>query len=169
MYERGLVLMLASALSVCLVAPALAANDHGRQRAAGKASIESATDKVSRFPPDTRIAVRNVKLASAPPVEEDPSAFVRFDVFNEGEQDASPVVVEIAILETPPQLGDVVPIPTTLVGPFRIRANTALKAGYSVHYELRLRNVSAFCDCTATVDVVQDESVRQPQHVFDVD
>jgi len=169
MYERGLPWMLASALSTCLVAPALAANDHGRQTAAGGVSIESAIDKLSRRAPDTRIAVRNVRLASAPPVEEDPSAFVRFDIFNDGEQDVSPVVVEISILETLPRFGNTMPIPITLVGPFRIRANTALKAGYSVHYDLRLRNVSALCDCAATVDVVEDDSVRQVPHLFEVD
>jgi hypothetical protein len=106
-------------------------------------------------------------LANAPPVEQDPTAFVRFDVFNTGDHDVAPVVVEIAILETPPRYGDAVPIPTTLVGPFRIRTNTALKAGFSVHYELRLRNISAVCDCVATVDVVQDGSVRR--RPFEVD
>ena len=169
MHKPLLAGLVATAVLTCLVAlDAAGDSDHARQREAAGTAIGTPSDKVADRGPDARVAVRNVQLASAPPVDEEPSAFVRFDVFNEGEQDVSPVVVEIAILETPPRVGEAVPLPTPLVGPFRIRAKTALKAGYSVHYELRLRNVFASCDCIATVDVVQDDSGGQPPHLFEV-
>ena len=169
MHKPVLAGLVATAVLTCLVAlDAADANGQARQSAAAGAVIESRSDKAADRAPDARVAVRNVQLASAPPVDDEPSAFVRFDVINEGEQDVSPVVVEIAILETPRRVGEAVPLPTTLVGPFRIRAKTALKAGYSVHYELRLRNVFASCACTATVDVVRDDSGGQAPHLFEV-
>ena len=108
------------------------------------------------------VVVRNVRLASAPPLEESPTGVVKFDVFNEGKADLHGVTLEIAILDTPPALGTDAPLPNLLVGPFRVRTKSALKAGYSVHYELRLRNFPLACDCSATVDVVDDgEAARR--------
>jgi hypothetical protein len=59
--------------------------------------------------------------------------------------------LEISILEKPAlneQSGK------ALVRPFKIRGNVVLQAGYTVNYEMLLRNLSSDCRCIATVDVV---------------
>jgi hypothetical protein len=41
-----------------------------------------------------------------------------------------------------------------LVRPFQIRGNIVLQAGYTINYEMLLRNLSSDCRCVANVDVV---------------
>jgi hypothetical protein len=130
--------------------------------AAGAGNLAAEERKGKPYPasePD--VVVRNVRLASAPPLEESPTGVVQFDVFNQGRSDRREVTLEIAIFETPPALGDAAPLPNLLVGPFRVRTKSALKAGYSVHYELRLRNFLLACDCAATVEVVDERDAAQ--------
>jgi hypothetical protein len=112
------------------------------------------------------VVVRNVRLVSAPPLEESPTGVVKFDVFNEGKSDLQAVTLEISILDTPPALGQDAPLPNLLVGPFRVRTKSALKAGYSVHYEVRLRNFPIACDCAATVDVIDEREAHTRPATF---
>ncbi|MET0214023.1 MAG: hypothetical protein ABW292_13515 [Vicinamibacterales bacterium] len=59
--------------------------------------------------------------------------------------------MEISILETP-ALTEVAD--RTLVRPFKIRGHVVLQAGYTVNYEMLLRNLSPDCRCIANVDIV---------------
>jgi hypothetical protein len=44
--------------------------------------------------------------------------------------------------------------------PFALHTDATLEPGYVIEYEMRLRNLSASCDCRPEVDVV---SARAPQ------
>jgi len=52
------------------------------------------------------------------------------------------------------KLASTEPSGKTLVRPFKIRGNVVLQAGYTINYEMLLRNLSSDCRYIATVDVV---------------
>ena len=116
----------------------------------------------SELPP---LKVKNVFIKSAPPVDGAPTAVVKFAVVNTGSTGVVDIVFEVAILAKP----ELSALPTNvLAGPYAIHVKAVLQAGYSMEYELRLWNVSADCDCVATVVVlsarpVVENASLQPQ------
>ena len=102
---------------------------------------------------DLPVSIANVRLEAAPPVETSPSMTLKFAIANEGSTSVSDIVLEISIVEKAksdhPELA-----PRILVGPFTIRGDVVLRAGYTMNYEMRMRNLSSDCGCFATVDVL---------------
>lgn len=99
------------------------------------------------------LRIKNVRLEAAPRSAQKPSAVLKFDMVNEGSRMLTDVLVEIAILKR--ELPDTeVGAPRVIVGPFTIRGNVTIDSGYTVNYEMLLRNFSADCGCVANVVVV---------------
>jgi hypothetical protein len=97
------------------------------------------------------LRVENVRLEAPVPAETLPSTVLKFDVFNGGSTPVTNLILEISILEKP-ALNE---LPgKALVRPFKIRGNVVLQAGYTINYEMLLRNLSSDCRCIANVDVV---------------
>jgi len=106
-------------------------------------------------------AVRDIKLEPASPVDgdESPTAMLKFDVYNEVDLSIAGVVVSVSVLgESSGLTPEVRPV---LVRPFKIRVSQVLQPGYSVHYELRMKNISADCDCLPRVEVVEARIVEE--------
>jgi hypothetical protein len=112
----------------------------------------SIPDDPKRVNPAARLLrVDNVRLEAPAHAEASPSTLLKFDVFNGASAPLTDLVLEISILEKPAltELSG-----RALVRPFKIRGNVVLQAGYTVNYEMLLRNLSSDCRCIATVDVV---------------
>jgi len=97
------------------------------------------------------LRVDNVRLEAAVREEASPSTILKFDLFNGGSAPLTDLVLEISILEkaAPTELAG-----RAIVRPFKIRGNVVLQAGYTINYEMLLRNLSSDCRCIANVDVV---------------
>lgn len=99
------------------------------------------------------VAVRNVKLEPAPPIDQSPSARVTFDLYNDGPDAVGDIVLALSLIE-PPQRSDAKAPRVVIAGPVTIRSETVLLPGYSLAYEITLRNLSADCQCVPVVDVI---------------
>lgn len=108
-------------------------------------------DNAPRAKSAVGVAVRHVELESAEPLEGAPSSTLKFDLFNEVGSSITDVVVSVSFIEVAATRSAV---PRVIVGPFEIRLKKVLLADYSIHYELRLRNLSADCLCVPTVRVL---------------
>jgi hypothetical protein len=100
-------------------------------------------------------AVRSIKLEPASPISGDdtPAAIMKFDVYNELHLSIADLVLAVSVLGEPG--GDSSSKSrVVLVRPFNIRVSQVLQPGYSIHYELRMRNLSASCDCLPKVEVL---------------
>jgi hypothetical protein len=95
--------------------------------------------------------VENVRLEAPVHAEAAPSTLLKFDVFNGASTPLTDLVLEISVRETSAltELSG-----RALVRPFTIRGNVVLQAGYTVNFELLLRNLSSDCRCIANVDIV---------------
>ncbi len=115
-------------------------------------------------PTDTLpLSIGNVQLRSAPDIDATPSAFIMFEVTNEGWQSVTDIVVEISIVEKSHR-----PDATrkVLVGPFTIRGKVTLDPGNALSYEMRLRNLSSDCNCLGTARIVSSRPMADwlPTH-----
>jgi hypothetical protein len=104
------------------------------------------------------LRVENVRLEAPIPAGTLPSTLLKFDVFNAGSTPLTDFILEISILEKP-ALNEL--SGKALVRPFKIRGNIVLQAGYTINYEMLLRNLSSDCRCIATVDVVSVQSLPE--------
>jgi hypothetical protein len=97
------------------------------------------------------VEVRHVKLRGDEPIDGADSSTLVFDVYNKTGEKVTDVVVAVSFLDAsvPPSSS-----PRVIVGPFEIQLKQVLLADYSVHYELRLRNLSAACGCVPKVEVL---------------
>jgi hypothetical protein len=97
------------------------------------------------------LTIDNVRLETPLHAEASPSALLKFDVFNGGSTPLTDLILEISIVEksAAKELAA-----RTLVRPFQIRGNIVLQAGYTINYEMLLRNLSSDCRCVTNVDVV---------------
>lgn len=95
-----------------------------------------------------------------PPAEESlqPSMVLKFDVLNEGLSSVTDVVIEIAIREKTLVDGDA-NRSRPIVGPFTISGQATIHAGYTVAYEMLLRNLTPACQCTPDVRVISARSL----------
>lgn len=106
----------------------------------------------------TPLVIRNIHLDQAQPVDDSPAATLSFDVHNEGDSTMQDIVLGVSIREhtdgrAEPD-GD-------RVKPFKILSHEVLQSGYSLHFELLLRNLSVECDCVPAVDVVDATATPQ--------
>lgn len=97
------------------------------------------------------LTIDNVRLETPLHAETSPSTLLKFDVFNGGSTPLTDLILEISIVEksAAKELAA-----RTLVRPFQIRGDLVLQAGYTINYEMLLRNLSSDCRCVANVDVV---------------
>jgi hypothetical protein len=98
------------------------------------------------------IAVRDVKLERAEPIEDAESSTLAFDVYNELDMAVSGVTISVSVLG--PVREDAAERRAVIVRPFEVRLKEVLLPGYSVHYELRLRNMSAEWECVPQIEVL---------------
>ena len=99
----------------------------------------------------------NVRLEASSADEQKPAAVLKFDMFNDGGLRVTDIVIQIAMLENP-RVEDPLSPRRFVVRPFTVRGSVTLEAGYTVNYEMLLRNLSAECGCVPEVAVV---SARQ--------
>ena len=97
------------------------------------------------------LRVENVQLEAPVRAEASPATILKFDVFNGTSAPLTDLVLEISILEKPARMELT---GRALVRPFKIRGSVVLQAGYTINYEMLLRNLSSDCRCIANVDVV---------------
>jgi len=102
------------------------------------------------------VLIRHLRLEPSA-IATDPTATVKFEVYNTGDADLADIELTVSLLG-PPADGDAA-IRRVLVRPFKVRVNTVLLAGYSLEYEIRLSNVSAPCECLPRIDVIGGRSI----------
>jgi hypothetical protein len=105
------------------------------------------------------IRILNVRVESAPPDAPKPSALLKFDMLNDGDSKVTDIVIRITIVEKLSAVDHQLGAPRVLVGPFWIRGSATIEAGYTVNYEMLLRNFSSACECVARVVVVSARSL----------
>jgi hypothetical protein len=99
------------------------------------------------------LRIANVRIEVPPAHAPKPSSLLKFDMLNEGDLRVADVQIEIAIVDNKlADDGDLQSRP--IVGPFRISGHATIEAGYTVNYEMLLRNLNPECPCVATVRVV---------------
>jgi hypothetical protein len=150
------------------VAGASLAADERRQRVVEvplrtESSVHTLSNLPTRF--DLRagveassLKIEHVRLEPPPSTESLPSTLLKFDVLNESSGRLTDLVLEVSIVEKP-TLADSSLRPRVLVGPFTIQGDVILESGYTINYEMLLRNFSSDCYCLATVEAVSARSV----------
>jgi hypothetical protein len=140
----------------------LASGDSGdvRQRKVTldrKAVIGGATTDQKHVAPSV-LRIEHVRLEPPPPMQTLPSTVLKFEAYNTSSNRVADVVFEISIVEKlpPSQEGA---LPRVLVGPFTIRGDFVLESGYTINYEMLLRNLASDCACVAKVDVLSVRSL----------
>lgn len=97
------------------------------------------------------VAVRHVKLERDQPIDGAPTSTLMFDVYNEAGASVTDVIVSVSLLDATAKDFSA---PRIIVGPFKIHLKEVLLADYSVHYALRLRNLSSDCGCVPAIEVI---------------
>jgi hypothetical protein len=117
---------------------------------------------VSREMPILRIS--NIRLDAPSADAPKPSSLLKFDMLNDSDFRVTDVRIEIAIVEKLQErfITDGTSQPHVIVGPFTIRGHATIEAGYTVSYEMLLRNLSTDCGCRAEVRVVSAREVFAP-------
>jgi hypothetical protein len=98
------------------------------------------------------LRVHHVRLERPPATVPKPSVVLKFDLVNDGVKTVGDVVLEVAILEK--SATDAAAASRVVAGPFTIRGDIDLQAGYTLNYEMLLRNLPSDCDCVADVAIV---------------
>jgi len=99
------------------------------------------------------LRVRNIRLVPADPIGDVPSLNVKFEVRNESTAPLTEIVVEVRVVDRLSADGSDQDPPATIAGPFTIRGRAILDPGFSMNYEMRLRNLTPDCGCRANVSV----------------
>jgi hypothetical protein len=115
--------------------------------------------------PASPLRIGNVRLEAAPAAEPAPSTVLKFEMLNQGLQRLTDVLLEIVIVEKQDLDHDDVGLPRLVVGPFTIRGSVTIESGYTVNYELLLRNLSSDCGCVATVSVVSARALSDTYRI----
>jgi hypothetical protein len=106
------------------------------------------------------LQIKNVRLEAPPLDAPKPSTLLKFDLLNDGEVSVTDVIIKIAIVEN--GHSTVESVPRFIAGPFTISGHATIDAGYTVNYEMVLRNLSSDCGCRADVNVVAARSSSDP-------
>jgi hypothetical protein len=105
------------------------------------------------------LRITNVRLEAPPAEAPKPSAVLRFDVLNDSDSKVTDIVFEIAMHEKPAEHARAAP--RLVVSPFVIQGNVTLEAGYTVSYELLLRNLLPDCGCVPNVVVTSARALSE--------
>ena len=103
------------------------------------------------------LKVQRIRIEAAILPEPEPSATVKFDLVNDGPVSLSDIVLEVSLIDTTIADDDKEPR-RVRAGPYSIRGDIVLLPGYALNYEMKLRNVSVDCACTAKVEVISARS-----------
>ena len=98
------------------------------------------------------LRIHNVRLEAPPLDGPKPSVILKFDLLNDSDVRITDVMIEIAIVAKPQTVSE--PAPRVIVRPFIIRGHVTIEAGYTVAYQMLLRNLAPDCECQADVNVV---------------
>jgi len=134
---------------------ARAANDV-RPKSTGVIAGDDARSSGERVAPVSApapVKIRHVHLKPAPGVEA-PATLLEFDMLNDSLEPVTDVVVQISIVEKATSQQ-----PHVVAGPFTIKGETVLQAGYTIKYQMIMRNLSSDCDCLANVGVLSARPV----------
>ena len=145
----SLLFALTAAWTASAMASVAGTQAHQLPNAAGQ------TDRATVEPPTptSMVTIKNVRLRSAPATEPAPSAILEFDILNQAGMTVTDLVFEVSIAQKPEP--DHAPGPKHVVaGPFTIKGTIDLDAGYTIAYEVLLRNLSSDCSCAPEVHVV---------------
>jgi len=110
-------------------------------------------DHASRLP----LKVQRVRLEPAPPMSASPGTVLKFDLLNASANRLADPLLHIAIVEKTEPFA----LQRIRVGPFTIRGEVVLEAGYILNYEMLLRNFPSDCHCVPNVDVVSVRSLLE--------
>jgi hypothetical protein len=110
----------------------------------------------------TSIAVRRLRLESAPPIDTVPSVNLKFELLNVGPDRLADIVIEISIVEAK-QPNDTTAREEVLAGPFTVRGKVTLEPGGVMKYDMRFRNLTRDCGCRPAVVVVSVRRVGDRQ------
>ena len=105
-------------------------------------------------PPLVPVKIRHVHLKPAHGVET-PATLLEFDMLNESVDPVTDVVVQISIVEKSANRQ----APRVIAGPFTITGEAVLEPGYTIKYQMIMRNLSSDCDCLANVGVLSARPV----------
>jgi hypothetical protein len=103
------------------------------------------------------LRVQRVRLEPASSIGASPGAVLKFDLLNASVNRLATPLLQIAIIEKTEPFAP----RRILVGPFTIRSDVVLEAGYVLNYEMLLRNFSWDCHCVPNVDVVSVRSLLE--------
>ena len=117
--------------------------------------VVSVTRAPTAVPP---LRIDHVRLERAPQAKTLPSAILKFDLLNEAADRMTDVLLEVSILEQPSP-GDPLRPRRVLVGPFNVGGAAVLQPGYTIKYEMLLRNFSSDCGCIPRVVVTSARAV----------
>jgi hypothetical protein len=101
----------------------------------------------------------HIRLEQAPPIKGRPSVNLKFDAFNDSVDDLTDIVLKVSIVQRSHSATN----PEVIGGPYIIRGSVLLRPGYSMGYEMRLRNLTTQCDCVASVRVVSARPSAGPK------
>jgi hypothetical protein len=104
------------------------------------------------------VSIRRIRLEPSPTVNDSEAVVLKFDVRNDTATGMTDIVVSVSLLG-PPQ-GNL-ERRAVLVRPFRIRVGGPLRAGYSLDYEIQLKNLSLQSDCVPEIEVVSARSLDE--------
>jgi hypothetical protein len=99
------------------------------------------------------IRISNVRMEHATDADGAPMTVVKFHTSNDGPAAIEHVVFAISIVARSASRRIGVR-PRVLAGPFVIRARVGIKPGFTVDYEIGLRDVSVACGCNPDVRVI---------------
>jgi hypothetical protein len=100
------------------------------------------------------VKIRHVHLKPAAEVET-PATLLEFDMLNDSVDPVTDVVVQISIVEKSTSRQP----PRVVAGPFTIKGEAVLEPGYTIKYQMIMRNLSSDCDCLANVGVLSARPV----------
>jgi hypothetical protein len=110
------------------------------------------------------LRVQYVRFEPAPQLDGAPTTVLNFGLSNKSANDLTQIVVDVSILEK--SVGSAARTGAGLIaGPFTIQQknqNHVLHPGETIDFELRLRNLSSDCKCTAHVNVLSARPSRSP-------
>lgn len=82
-----------------------------------------------------------------------PSSVLKFEMFNESSGTLRDPVVRISLVQKR-QAAQPSVLPRVLAGPYTIRTNVILDAGYSISYQMVFHNLASDCSCVPDIAVL---------------
>jgi hypothetical protein len=153
-----------------LVVPCLVACTHGirnpsprmgHDRASGLKNGDGDVQQDPVTPALSVISIQSVRLELALASGSVPTAFLKFKMHNQGSQSVAGIVLRVSLVSRQDH-ADTDGTQTIVAGPFTIRAKRVLRPGYTIEFDLGLRNIGSDCACIPNVEVVAARFAYEP-------